>query len=137
MNVSDIERERPFQQEYQTVIDFISLDAETFTHLVPVYQTLAGHGNEDVERMLNLVHTTTSIQRAKNAITAMPPIVGDDIDYRTGGSEDLFGDEDDDERDSIDIGGDVGPSSRFSMPSWAFSKECDEQHFKSTLFYII
>ena len=35
INVSDAEKERLFQQEYQAVIDFISLDAEIFTHPVP------------------------------------------------------------------------------------------------------
>ena len=104
MNVSDAEKERLFQQEYQAVIDSISLDAETFTHLVLAYQTLAGKGNEDAERMLNLVHTTASMQRAKDAISAMPPTTGDDINYGTCGYEGLFGDEDVDERDSMDIG---------------------------------
>ncbi|KAL8093469.1 hypothetical protein AgCh_035374 [Apium graveolens] len=61
MNVNDAERKRLFQQEYEVVIDSISLDAETFTHHVPAYQTLAGEGNEDAERMLNLVYTTASL----------------------------------------------------------------------------
>ncbi|KAL8101511.1 hypothetical protein AgCh_033423 [Apium graveolens] len=79
------------------------------------------------EKMLNLVHTTASMQRAN----------GDDVDYGTGGSEEFFGDEDDDEEEPMDIGGEEGPSSRSSMPSWAFSKNYDEHHFKSTLFHII
>ena len=58
MNVSDAERKRLFLQEYQAVIVTISLDAETFTHPVTAYQTLAVQGNEEAERILNLVHTT-------------------------------------------------------------------------------
>lgn len=87
--------------------------------------------------MLNLVHTTTSMQRAKDAITAMPTKADDDVDYPSGGSEDFFGDEDDDDEGLTDIGGEAGPSSNSNIPSWVFSKECDEQHFKSTLFQII
>ena len=57
MNVNDTERERLFEQEYQAAIDSISLDAETFTHPVTAYQTLAVQGNVEAERLLNLVHT--------------------------------------------------------------------------------
>ncbi|KAL8121074.1 hypothetical protein AgCh_018005 [Apium graveolens] len=103
MNVSDAEKEKLFQQEYQVVIDYISLDVETFTHPVTAYQLLAGQGNEEAEKLLNLVHTTASMQRAKDVITAILPIASDDVDYGTGGSEDIFGDEDDGEGEFMDI----------------------------------
>ncbi|KAL8104390.1 hypothetical protein AgCh_028555 [Apium graveolens] len=82
-------------QEYQVVIDSISLDAETFTHPVPAYQTLAGQDNEDAERMLNLLHTTTSLQRENDAITAMPSTTGNDPEL----AEDSFGDDGEDVED--------------------------------------
>ena len=101
------------------------------------YQVLAEQGNVAAEKMLNLVHTTESMQRAKDAITSMPSTTGDDIDYEAGGFEEFFGDEDDDEGESMNIGGEEGPISRSGMPFWAFSKECDVQHFKTTLIHQI
>ena len=87
--------------------------------------------------MLNLVHTTQSMQRAKDAITTLPSTAGD-IDYETGGSEDFFGGEDaESEEGPLDRGGEVVLSSRSGMPSWAFSKKCDEHHFKTTLIQLI
>ncbi|KAL8112553.1 hypothetical protein AgCh_020031 [Apium graveolens] len=128
MDVSDAEKERLFQQEYQVVIESISLDAKTFTHPVSAYQTLAGQGNEDAERMLNLVHTTASMQRVKDAITVMPSTAGSDFEL----AEDLFGDDgEDDEDDSMSIGGDA------DIPSWMLSKDCSYSHLQSTLFKII
>ncbi|KAL8155478.1 hypothetical protein AgCh_000751 [Apium graveolens] len=50
--------------------------------------------------------------RAKNAITILPSTAGD-VDYETGGSADFFGDESGDSEDeAMDIGGEVGSSSR-------------------------
>ena len=136
MNVQDANREELFQQS-QAVIDSTSLDVEAFTYHVPAYQLMAGQVNNNTERMLNLVHTIQSMQRANDAITALPSIAGD-IDYETGGSEDFFGDKDaESEKEPLDIGGEVGPSSRSGMPSWAFSKKCDEHHFKTTLIHLI
>ncbi|KAL8135217.1 hypothetical protein AgCh_010038 [Apium graveolens] len=74
---------------------------------------------------------------AKDAITAMPPKAGDDVDYSTGEFEDFFGNEEGDGEEFMDIGGEAGPSSRSNNPPWVFSKECDEHHFKITLFHII
>ena len=113
------------------------MDAETFTHLVPAYQILAGQGNEEAERILNLVHTTQSMQREKDAITSMPPRADDEVDYGTGESADFFGDDGDDSKELMDIGGEACTSSRSGMPSWAFSKDCDIQHFKTTLIHQI
>ena len=42
------------------------------------------------------------MQRAKDAITAMPPRADDDVDYGTGESADFFGDAS--EEGSLDIG---------------------------------
>ena len=74
---------------------------------------------------------------AKDAITALPSTTGD-VDYETGGSADFFGDgSGDSEDEAMDIGGEVGSSSRSGMPSWAFSKHCDEHYFKTTLIQLI
>ncbi|KAK1362644.1 hypothetical protein POM88_047118 [Heracleum sosnowskyi] len=45
MNVSDADRERLFQLEYQHELDQVNLNTETFTHPDPAYQVLAGQGN--------------------------------------------------------------------------------------------
>lgn len=103
INVQDADREG-LSQQTQDVIDSISLDAETFTHPIPIYQLLAGQGNDNAERMLNLVHTTQSMQRAKNVITTFPSIAGD-VDNETDGSEEFFGGEGgDSEEEPLDIG---------------------------------
>ena len=75
--------------------------------------------------MLNLVHNTQSMQRVKDVITAMPPRADDEVDYGTGESADFFGDDGDDSEELMDIGGETDTSSRFGLPSWAFSKDCD------------
>ncbi|MDV3191821.1 MAG: hypothetical protein Q8841_02660, partial [Candidatus Phytoplasma australasiaticum] len=124
-------------QQPQAVIDSTSVDDEAFTHPVPSYQLLAEQGNDNAERMLNLVHTTQSMVRAKDAITTLPSTAGD-VDYETSGSTDFFGDEGgDSEEEPLDIRGEVGSSSRSGMPSWAFSKHCDEHYFKTTLIQLI
>ncbi|KAL8104610.1 hypothetical protein AgCh_028723 [Apium graveolens] len=136
MNVQDADREG-LSQHPKAFIDSTSLDAEAFTHPVPAYQLLAEHGNDNAERMLNLVHTTQSMMRAKDAITALPSTAGD-VNYETGGSADFFDDgSGDSEDEAMDIGGEVGSSSRSGMPSWAFSKHCDEHYFKTTLIQLI
>ena len=114
MNINDADIER-LSQYPQAVIGSISLDAEALTHPVPAYQILAGQGNENAERMLNLVHTTQSMQRAKDAITAMPPKGDDDVDYGTGESADFFGDASASE-EIMNIGGEVGTDSRYVLP---------------------
>ncbi|KAL8113421.1 hypothetical protein AgCh_020652 [Apium graveolens] len=43
----------------------------------------------------------------------------------------------DSEEEPLDIGGEVGSSSRSGMPSWAFSKYCDEHYFKTILIQLI
>ena len=65
----------------------------------------------------------------------MPSRADDDDDYGTGESADFFGDAS--EEGSLDIGEEVGPSSRSGMPSWAFSKQYDEHYFKTTLIQLI
>ncbi|KAL8094885.1 hypothetical protein AgCh_036413 [Apium graveolens] len=136
MNVQDVDREG-LSQHPKAVIDSTSLDAEAFTPPVPAYQLLAEKGNDNTERMLNLVHTTQSMMRAKDAITALPSTAGD-VDYETGGSTDFFGDgSGDSEDEAMDIRGEVGSSSRSGMPSWVFSKHCDEHYFKTTLIQLI
>ena len=127
MNVQDADKEW-LSQHPKVVIDSTSLDAEAFTHPIPAYQLIAEQGNDNTESMLNPVHTTHSMMRAKDAITALPSIVSD-VDYETGGSADFFGDgSGDSEDEAMDIGGEVGSSSRSGMPSWEFSKHCDEHY---------
>ncbi|KAL8104377.1 hypothetical protein AgCh_028547 [Apium graveolens] len=68
-------------------------------------------GNEEAERILNLVHSTASMLRAKDAIKSLPPIAGDDFKYD---SSDSFGDasnREDTDKASMNLGGAVGPSS--------------------------
>ena len=78
--------------------------------------------------MLNLVHTTQSLQRAKDAITAMPSTTGSDFEL----AEDSFGDAGgDDEEDSMSIWGDA------DIPTWMLTKECSYSHLQSTLFKLI
>lgn len=60
-----------YQEECQNIIDFIDLDASTFTHLMPAYQVLAEQSNSQAEQHLNLVHTTESMMRAKQAIATL------------------------------------------------------------------
>ncbi|KAL8089554.1 hypothetical protein AgCh_039139 [Apium graveolens] len=87
--------------------------------------------------MLNLVHTTQSMLRAKDSITDFPSTAGD-VDNETGGSADFFGNGSGDSEDEVmDIEGEVGSSSRSGMPSWAFSKHCNEHYFKTTLIQLI
>ncbi|KAL8119031.1 hypothetical protein AgCh_016509 [Apium graveolens] len=111
MNVQDADREG-LSQHPKAVIDSTSLDAKAFTHPVLAYLLLAEQGNDNAERMLNLVHTTKSMMRAKDAITTLPSTAGD-VDYKTGGSAGLFGDgSGDSEDEAMNIGGEVGSSSR-------------------------
>ncbi|KAK1385103.1 hypothetical protein POM88_022838 [Heracleum sosnowskyi] len=110
VNVSDADRERLFQLEYQNELDQVNLNAETFTHPDPAYQVLARQGNVEAERMLNLVHTTKSMSRAKEAIQNLPPGAGEYFAY----------DEDTDDYESGE-GGDEGPSTLQEMPTWLFS----------------
>ena len=65
----------------------------------------------EVERTLNLVHTTESLQRAKDAMGALPPGAGDDFSY----------DDDSDGHEDGGEGGDEGPSTSGSTPSRLFS----------------
>ncbi|XP_074374600.1 cytochrome P450 CYP72A219-like [Apium graveolens] len=77
-------------------------------------QTLAVQGNEEAERILNMVHSTQSLQREKDAITAMPSTTSSDFEL----AEDSFGDTGgDDEEDNMSIGGDA------DVPAWMLIKE--------------
>ena len=58
MIAKDADKERLYQQITEADVTPSSLDAEAFTHPNPAYQVLAGQGNEEAERSLNLVHTT-------------------------------------------------------------------------------
>ena len=78
--------------------------------------------------MLNLVHTTQTLQRANDAITAMPSNIGSDLEL----DETSLGDDGgNDEEDNMDIGGDA------DVPTWMLIKECSYSHLQSTLFKLI
>ena len=72
MEVDDATKKMAYQKEYQSMIDSISLDAETFTHHVPAYQILAQQGDVEAEEAMHLVHTSQSLQRAKDSLAALP-----------------------------------------------------------------
>ncbi|KAK1365694.1 hypothetical protein POM88_041255 [Heracleum sosnowskyi] len=92
MGVSEGERELTFQEHYQQTLDSISLDPETFTHPVSAYQVMAQQGNVEAERSLNLIHTTASMQRAKDALTNLPPGAAASGEFEFSDDEDSFGD---------------------------------------------
>ncbi|KAK1388076.1 hypothetical protein POM88_016254 [Heracleum sosnowskyi] len=92
MGVSEGERELTFQEHYQQTLDSISLDPETFTHHVPAYQVMAQQGNVEAERSLKLIHTTASMQRAKDALTNLSPAAAASGDFNFSDDEDSFGD---------------------------------------------
>ncbi|KAK1356236.1 hypothetical protein POM88_049492 [Heracleum sosnowskyi] len=122
MDVSDADRERLYQLEYQKALEQVNLNVETFTHPDPAYQVLAGQGNVEAERMLNLVHIAESMSRAKEAIQNLPPGAGEDFSY----------DEDSDDSESGE-GGDEGPSTLQEIPTWLFSNSYDHNATKSVI----
>ncbi|KAK1404040.1 hypothetical protein POM88_003645 [Heracleum sosnowskyi] len=118
MDVNETERERLAQLDYQNELSQINLNAETFTHPEPAYQVLDGQGNVEVWRMLNLVHNTESMLRAKDAITNLPPGAGEDFEYEGENSESENGED----MGSYDVEGeDAGPSTLEGILDWLFS----------------
>ena len=73
--------EQEFQAEYRSILDGVSLDPETFTHGMSSIQAFARMDNQAAERSLNLLHTSSSMLRAKEALTALPANAGDDFHY--------------------------------------------------------
>ena len=55
------------------------LDLETLTHGMSSIQPFARVDNQAAERSLNLIHTTASMLRAKEAIPTLPANAGDDF----------------------------------------------------------
>jgi hypothetical protein len=92
MEASEGERELTFKEVYQQTLDSISLDPETFTHPVSAYQIMAQQGNVEAERSLNLIHTTASMQRAKDALTNLPSEAGASGEFDFSDDENSFGD---------------------------------------------
>ncbi|KAK1387174.1 hypothetical protein POM88_015352 [Heracleum sosnowskyi] len=92
MEVNEGERELTFQEHYQQTLDSISLDPETFPHPVSAYQVLAQQGNVEAERSLQLIHTTASMQRAKDALTNLSPGAAASGEFDFSDDEDSFGD---------------------------------------------
>ncbi|KAK1392281.1 hypothetical protein POM88_011337 [Heracleum sosnowskyi] len=92
MEVHEGERELTFQEHYQQTLDSISLDPETFTHHVPAYQVMAQQGNVEAERSFNLIHTTASVQRAKDAFTNLSPGAATSGEFDFSDGDDSFGD---------------------------------------------
>ncbi|KAK1379096.1 hypothetical protein POM88_025840 [Heracleum sosnowskyi] len=87
MEVNEGERELTFQEHYQQTLDSISLDPETFTHPVPAYQIMAQQGNVEAERSLNLIHTTASMLRDKDALANLSPGAGGSFEYDGSSSD--------------------------------------------------
>ncbi|XP_074335508.1 uncharacterized protein LOC141672725 [Apium graveolens] len=77
---------------------------DAFTHPVPGYQSLAEQDSVAAEIIVNLVNTTASMQRAKDAINSLPHAAGDGFEL---GSSGTFGDASNNEEDLLDIGGDA------------------------------
>ncbi|KAK1383848.1 hypothetical protein POM88_021583 [Heracleum sosnowskyi] len=53
---------------------------------------MAQQGNVEAERSLNLIHTTASMQRAKDALTNLPPGAAASGDFEFSDDEDSYGD---------------------------------------------
>ena len=83
--------EQEYQAEYRSILDSVSLDPETFTHGMSSVQAFARLDNQAAERSLNLIHTTSSMLRAKEALAALPANAGDDFQYEDDSDEDLHG----------------------------------------------
>ncbi|KAK1372214.1 hypothetical protein POM88_028407 [Heracleum sosnowskyi] len=92
MEVHEGERELTFQEHYQQTLDSISLDPETFTHPVPAYQIMAQQCNVEAERSFNLIHTTASMQRAKDALTNLSPGAAASGEFDYSDDDNSFGD---------------------------------------------
>ncbi|KAL1811248.1 hypothetical protein ACET3Z_021313 [Daucus carota] len=99
--------EQEFQAEYRSILDGVSLDPETFTHGMSSIQDFARLDNQAAERHLNLIHTTSSMLRAKEAFTALPANAGDDFHYD---------DSDEDLNDALEESLVEQPTT--SLPSW-------------------
>ncbi|KAL8104980.1 hypothetical protein AgCh_028948 [Apium graveolens] len=90
-----------------------------------------GCSQEKGEERNELMHAISSSLEKESEMSstlegeAMPNKVDDDVDYKTGETEDFFGDEDGDGEEFMDIGGEAGPSSRSNILPWVFYKECD------------
>ena len=62
-----------------------NLNPETFQHANTAYQQLASSSNKDVEHLLGLVHTKSSILQAKESLKAIPEVDSDEErDYYKG-----------------------------------------------------
>ena len=77
--VNEGSSEQDFQAEYRAILDSVPLDPETFTHRMPSIEAFARLDNQTAERSLNLIHTTSSMLRAKEALAALPANAGDDL----------------------------------------------------------
>ena len=88
-------------------MDSVSLDPETFTHGMSSVQAFARMDNQAAERSLNLIHTSSSLTRAKEALAALPTNAGDDFQYD---------DSDEDLNDALEDS--LGEEPTVSLPSW-------------------
>ena len=84
------------------------LDPETFTHGMPSIEAFARLDNQEAERSLNMIHTTSSMLSAKEALAALPANAGDDFHYDDDSDEDL----------NEALGNSLGEEPAVSLPSW-------------------
>ena len=99
--------EQAYQAEYRSILDSVPLDPETFTHGMPSIEAFAILDNQTAERSLNLIHTTSSMLRAKEALSALPANAGDDFHYD---------DSDEDLNEALEDS--LGEEPAVSLPSW-------------------
>ena len=118
MKANDALKEMEYQREYQSMVDSISLDAETFTHPVSAYQIMAQQGNVEAEEAMHLVHTSQSLQRAKESLAALP----------SSADSEEFGESE--EEDSQNINEEI-PIDRDAsdLPDWLFSTNTTYRDF--------
>ena len=88
-SINDRPSEQEIQDEYRSILDSVPPNPETFTHGMSYYQAFARLDNQVAERSLNLIHTTASMLRAKEALAALPANTGDDFQYEDDSDEDL------------------------------------------------
>lgn len=86
--------------------------------------------NSGVEQLLNLIHTSESMKRAKDSISSFPPGAGEDFCYDSENGDDDF---DDDEESTSSEGGEAGPSTIGSFPSWVYQTKIHKRALNSKI----
>lgn len=126
MEVNDAYLDSSYQADYQNALDSIDLGADTFTHPDPAIQILAGQGNVEAEKALDLVHTTESMLRAKDALTRLPQLSDYAFVYPDTLSGDATDDKDDVATDEEQLVAE--PLEPGALPNWLLTKTYSEIH---------